>query len=86
MLKLSLPPSVCVRVHVCVCVCIMCVCALCDAYGCLHYVSCWPPPSFSLSFQDLSRLGRNLRETILLDDNPNAYLYHPENAIPINGN
>merc|ERR1719473_193441 len=34
--------------------------------------------------KDLTRLGRPIRDVILLDDNPNAYLFQPENAIPIN--
>jgi len=34
--------------------------------------------------KDLSRLGRPIRDVMLLDDNPNAYLFQPENAIPIN--
>ena len=34
--------------------------------------------------QDLSRLGRPIRDVMLLDDNPNAYLFQSENAIPIN--
>ena len=34
--------------------------------------------------QDLSRLGRVLRDTILLDNNADCYLFQPENAIPIN--
>ena len=34
--------------------------------------------------QDLTRVGRPIRDTMLLDDNPNAFLFQPENAIPIN--
>jgi len=34
--------------------------------------------------KDLSRLGRSLKDTILLDNNADCYLYQPENAIPIN--
>jgi len=34
--------------------------------------------------KDLSRLGRPIRDVMLLDDNPNAYLFQPQNAIPIN--
>lgn len=37
-----------------------------------------------LYVKDLSRLGRPLRDVILLDDNPKAYLFQPENALPIN--
>ena len=38
----------------------------------------------AFELQDLSRLGRPIRDVMLLDDNPNAYLFQPENAIPIN--
>ena len=34
--------------------------------------------------QDLSRLGRDLPNTILLDNNADCYLFQPQNAIPIN--
>ncbi|CAN6444662.1 unnamed protein product [Victoria cruziana] len=34
--------------------------------------------------KDLSRLGRDLRRVVIVDDNPNSYLFHPENAIPVN--
>jgi len=34
--------------------------------------------------KDLSRLGRSLRDVVLVDDNPNAYLFQPENALPVN--
>lgn len=34
--------------------------------------------------KDLERLGRNLEECIILDNDPKAYKLQPENAIPIN--
>lgn len=34
--------------------------------------------------KDLSRLGRALKDTILLDNNADCYLFQPDNAIPIN--
>jgi len=34
--------------------------------------------------KDLSRLGRKLNDTILLDNNADCYLFQPDNAIPIN--
>lgn len=33
--------------------------------------------------KDLSRLGRPLHRVAILDNSPHAYLFHPENAIPI---
>ncbi|GLJ14307.1 hypothetical protein SUGI_0230460 [Cryptomeria japonica] len=33
--------------------------------------------------KDLSLLGRDLRRVIIVDDNPNAYVFHPHNAVPV---
>lgn len=33
--------------------------------------------------QDLSRLGRDLRRCVLVDDTPLAFLAQPDNGIPI---
>ncbi|KAG7026508.1 CTD small phosphatase-like protein, partial [Cucurbita argyrosperma subsp. argyrosperma] len=33
--------------------------------------------------KDLSEIGRDLRRVVIVDDNPNAYAFQPENAIPI---
>ncbi|XP_023544707.1 carboxy-terminal domain RNA polymerase II polypeptide A small phosphatase 1-like [Cucurbita pepo subsp. pepo] len=33
--------------------------------------------------KDLSEIGRDLRRVVIVDDNPNAYVFQPENAIPI---
>lgn len=33
--------------------------------------------------KDLGRLGRALRHTIIIDNSPASYLFHPENAVPI---
>ena len=33
--------------------------------------------------KDLSKLGRELKNVIIVDNSPNAYLLHKENAIPI---
>ena len=32
--------------------------------------------------KDLSQLGRDLMDVIIVDNNPSAYLLHPQNAIP----
>jgi len=37
-----------------------------------------------LYVKDLSRLGRSIKDCILLDNNPDCYLLQPRNAIPIN--
>lgn len=33
--------------------------------------------------KDLSKLGRLLKDTIIVDNSPTSYLFHPENAVPI---
>lgn len=33
--------------------------------------------------KDLAEIGRDLKSVVIVDDNPNAYLLQPENAIPI---
>jgi len=33
--------------------------------------------------KDLSRLGRELKNTIIVDNSPASYMLHPENAVPI---
>lgn len=33
--------------------------------------------------KDLSQLGRNVREVIILDNSPASYLFHPANAVPV---
>lgn len=33
--------------------------------------------------KDLSRLGRDLKDVVILDNNPKAYLFQPENGLPI---
>lgn len=33
--------------------------------------------------KDLSLLGRDLKRVIIVDDNPNAYMLHPQNAIRV---
>lgn len=36
-----------------------------------------------LLVKDLSRMNRDLERTIIVDNSPNAYLWHPENAVDI---
>ena len=33
--------------------------------------------------QDLSQVGRDLRDTIIIDNSPTSYIFHPQHAIPI---
>lgn len=35
------------------------------------------------SMQDLSQVGRDLRETIIIDNSPTSYIFHPQHAVPI---
>jgi RNA polymerase II subunit A small phosphatase-like protein len=36
-----------------------------------------------LSPQDLSQLGRPIDETIIIDNSPASYIFHPNNAVPV---
>eukprot|EP01114_Cavostelium_apophysatum_P013352 TRINITY_DN3216_c0_g1_i1.p1 TRINITY_DN3216_c0_g1~~TRINITY_DN3216_c0_g1_i1.p1 ORF type:complete len:257 (-),score=64.59 TRINITY_DN3216_c0_g1_i1:375-1145(-) len=33
--------------------------------------------------KDLNRIGRDLKHSIIIDNSPTSYLFHPENAIPV---
>lgn len=33
--------------------------------------------------KDLSKLGRELHKTIIVDNSPASYIFHPENAVPV---
>jgi RNA polymerase II subunit A small phosphatase-like protein len=33
--------------------------------------------------KDLSRLGRDLRKTVIIDNSPASYIFHPDNAVPV---
>jgi RNA polymerase II subunit A small phosphatase-like protein len=33
--------------------------------------------------KDLSRLGREINQTIIVDNSPASYIFHPQNAVPI---
>lgn len=33
--------------------------------------------------KDLSEMGRDLKKVVIVDDNPNAYIFQPQNAIPV---
>lgn len=34
-----------------------------------------------LVFQDLSRLGRDLAQVVIIDNSPASYIFHPDNAV-----
>ena len=36
---------------------------------------------YYLSFQDLSKLGRDLKHVLIVDNSPASYSFHPENAV-----
>lgn len=33
--------------------------------------------------KDLSQVGRDLKDTIIIDNSPTSYIFHPQHAIPI---
>ncbi|CAI8042338.1 Carboxy-terminal domain RNA polymerase II polypeptide A small phosphatase 2 [Geodia barretti] len=33
--------------------------------------------------QDLSRLGRDIRKVVIIDNSPQSYIFHPDNAVPV---
>uniref|UniRef100_A0A0L8FMS7 Mitochondrial import inner membrane translocase subunit TIM50 n=1 Tax=Octopus bimaculoides TaxID=37653 RepID=A0A0L8FMS7_OCTBM len=33
--------------------------------------------------QDLSRLGRELEQVVIVDNSPASYIFHPQNAVPV---
>ena len=57
--------------------------------GIIHLVSFASPQSpISLILiiahvQDLSQLGRPVGDTIILDNSPASYIFHPHNAVPV---
>jgi len=40
-------------------------------------------PMLTTSIQDLSQLGRPIADTIILDNSPASYIFHPNNAVPV---
>ncbi|KAL5005683.1 hypothetical protein ScPMuIL_016841 [Solemya velum] len=34
--------------------------------------------------KDLSRLGRDLNKVVIVDNSPASYIFHPDNAVPVN--
>jgi TFIIF-interacting CTD phosphatase-like protein len=35
------------------------------------------------TLQDLSQIGRDLKDTIIIDNSPTSYIFHPQHAVPI---
>ena len=33
--------------------------------------------------KDLSQLGRDLKDTIIIDNSPTSYIFHPQHALPV---
>jgi len=33
--------------------------------------------------KDLNRLGRDLRQVVIIDNSPQSYIFHPDNAVPV---
>lgn len=33
--------------------------------------------------KDLSRLGRDIRKVVIVDNSPQSYIFHPDNAVPV---
>ena len=54
-----------------------------------NYVKvCWYTLTFievvlNMSSQDLSQLGRPIADTIIIDNSPASYIFHPNNAVPV---
>nr|pir hypothetical protein B0379.4 - Caenorhabditis elegans [Caenorhabditis elegans] len=46
----------------------------------LHFSSYFPE---KIEKYYLSRLGRNLNQTLIIDNSPASYAFHPENAVPV---
>lgn len=42
-----------------------------------------PDSHASTTLQDLSQLGRPIADTIILDNSPASYIFHPNNAVPV---
>jgi len=40
-------------------------------------------PQLTQPPQDLSQVGRDLKETIIIDNSPTSYIFHPQHAVPI---
>ena len=36
-----------------------------------------------MPLQDLSQLGRPIADTIIIDNSPASYIFHPNNAVPV---
>jgi RNA polymerase II subunit A small phosphatase-like protein len=36
-----------------------------------------------INAQDLSQLGREMSQSIIIDNSPASYIFHPHNAVPV---
>jgi carboxy-terminal domain RNA polymerase II polypeptide A small phosphatase len=48
-----------------------------------HRMTEWISAPTDAVFQDLSQVGRDLRNTIIIDNSPTSYIFHPQHALPI---
>ncbi|GAM88888.1 hypothetical protein ANO11243_069220 [Dothideomycetidae sp. 11243] len=58
-----------------------------DIHNVVHHrlfrESCYNHQGNYVKEQDLSQVGRDLRETIIIDNSPTSYIFHPQHAVPI---
>jgi hypothetical protein len=52
-------------------------------YGLQNAASPPPAPTSLPWLQDMSRLGRDIKRCVLVDDTPLAFYYQPDNGIPV---
>ena len=36
---------------------------------------------YSIVLQDLSKLGRDITQCVIIDNSPQSYIFHPDNAV-----
>lgn len=51
-----------------------------ETYDCNEISTCFVSNAV---LQDLSQLGRNLNQVIILDNSPASYIFHTANAVPV---
>ncbi|KAJ3827980.1 NIF-domain-containing protein [Lentinula raphanica] len=51
--------------------------------SCFSHKGNYVKARLNLQLQDLSQLGRPIADTIILDNSPASYIFHPTNAVPV---